>query len=266
MEREMKFGVNDTRAITVSLVVALISASAASAVAQPVSAPAPRVANDRPTIVVTAQGDTTVQPDVATINAAITTTDDVAATASGNNQAIFDALRSRVAPLGVDGANIRSTFYNLNFVPRPTPAPSAGRGTPAPSYPGARFGYTVNRQITLTVSNIDNVGRVVDAAVAAGVTGVNGVTYGVKNRKAAYDAALAEAMRDAESQAQTLAAAAHLRVAAIRQIQVGPSFPINGFPAPAPGIRVVAVPQTVISPPSSVDVRASVTVTYSLMP
>jgi uncharacterized protein YggE len=137
-----------------------------------------------------------------------------------------------------------------------------------PAYPyQGRYGYVVNRQLSITVGRVADVGAIIDAAVKAGVTNVNGVQYGLKDRKPATDAALALALEDAASQAKVIAAATHMRVGGIKQIQVGPSYAGGPMPVPMRAISNVimtGVPTEIT--PTAVDVRATATVTYYLKP
>jgi uncharacterized protein YggE len=93
------------------------------------------------------------------------------------------------------------------------------------------------------------VNAAVDAALAAGVTSAGNVQYALLDRRAASEEALAAALKDAANQARVIATASRMKVAGVKQIQVGPS---------------PAGPVTSAAGPSAVDVRASVTVTYFL--
>jgi uncharacterized protein YggE len=234
---------------------------------------------DVATAVITGQGTVSRPPDMATVNLSIQTIDDASANATAKNNATFAALTAALAALHVDAADIKTTYYNVAYVPRPNaPAPTAApvdasRGAivqQIPSvypYPGPRYGYTVNRQLSITVSRVADVGAIIDAAMNAGATGVSGVSYGLKDRKNANEAALALALEDAANQARVVAAASHMRLGGIKQIQVGQSY---AGPVPMP-MRVIAgvdgragVPTQI--PPTAVDVRATATVTYFLKP
>lgn len=233
--------------------------------------------SDGATAVITGQGTVSRPPDMATVNVSIQTIDDVSANATSKNNATFAALTSALAALHVDAADIKTTYYNVSYVPRPnaptaTPAPVEGpKGVilqQIPSiypYPGPRYGYTVNRQLSITVSRVADVGAIVDAAMNAGATGVSGVSYGLKDRKNANEAALALALEDAANQARVVAAASHMRLGGVKQIQVGQSY---AGPVPMPmraigtGDVRAGVPTQIA--PVAVDVRATATVTYFL--
>jgi len=234
-----------------SLVTVLPAASFAQATA---SSP-----HDATTAVITGQGAVSRAPDMATLNASIQTNDDVSVNATSKNSAVLAALTSALGALHVDASDVKTTYYNVSFMPHPVPPAPAG------AYQG-RYGYVVNRQLSITISRVADAGAVVDAAVKAGVSNVNGVQYGLKDRKPATDAALALALEDAAGQVKVIAAATHMRVGAIKQIQVGPSY--NG-PMPMPmrvmsNVITTGVPTEIT--PAAVDVRATATVTYYLNP
>ncbi len=213
------------------------------------------------TAVVTGQGSVTRPADSATINVSLVTNDDVSETATSKNNAAYEALKAKVAPLGVSGDGVKTTYYNLVFNPRPADGRPATQVVQYPYQP--RFGYVVTRQIQLAVSNVANVGKVVDAAVAAGATSVGGISYGLNDRTSANEAALAAAIENAATQARAVAAASHMRILGIKQIQVNAG---NSMPVPMPMRYPAIAGQTVATqiPPATVEVRASVTVTYNL--
>jgi uncharacterized protein len=215
------------------------------------------------TAIIAGQGVVTRPADSATINLAIATSDDVADASTAKNNAVYDTLKTKLAPFGISGDKIKTTYYNLVFNPRPVATDARTVGGPV-QYPyQPRYGYVVTRQVQVTVTDVATTGKAVDAAVAAGVTNITGVQYTLVERKAANDAALAAALDNAASQAAAVAAASHMRIVGIKQIQVGPS---NNYPMPMP-MRYppgVAQPGTTELPPATVDVRASVTVTYIL--
>ena len=144
----------------------------------------------------------------------------------------------------------------MNFVPK---APD-GNG-----YHPPQTGYIVTRGLSVTLDNLDAVGRTIDAAIGAGVTHLGGVSFGLRDQRGAYASALAAAVKDAEEQASALAGAAHLHLGPVRTINAGGYNP----PVPTPVFRAMAAASVAAPtdiPPSEVDVRANVTVTYALVP
>jgi len=216
------------------------------------------------TAIITGQGVVSRPPDMATLNVNVTTNDDASAVATAGNTAVYTALTTALAPLGVDVGQIKTTYYNIAFTPRQVGAKD-GRPVLAPVPPPyqQRFGYVVSRQLQINVATVANAGKVVDAVVSAGATSVNNVIFGLSDRTSANQAALELAVADATAQANVLARASHMRIVGIKQIAVGGN---NTFPAPGPMRFASNVPQSsgVDLPPTAVDVRSFVTVTYLL--
>jgi uncharacterized protein len=225
---------------------------------------------DGTTAVITGQGVVSRPPDMATIGASIQSNDDVATNAQSKNNATLAALTSALAVLHIDAADVKTTYYNVTFNPRPavTPSPAGALMQPPPyPYPGGpRYGYNAIRQLSIAISRVSDVGAVIDAALKAGVTSLNGVQYGLKDRAPANEAALAAALADAANQAKVVAAASHMRLGGIKQIQVGQSYG-GSTPMPMRTIsNVISTGTPTEIAPTGVEVRASVTVTYYLKP
>lgn len=226
--------------------------------------------DSRPTVVITAQGVASRPPDVAYVNAGIVTNEDSSPTAVAKNDAAFALLQTKLAALGIDGSKIKMTGYNVSYTARPVPMPMSPSGaiaTAAPMVypvPVQRYGYFVSRQLQITADPA-KIGAVIDAAVAAGATSVSNPQFGLADQSAAYNQALATALQSAKSQAAAVAAASGMHLGPVKQIQVQQQYMIPG-PGPMrapPNAITVAVS---FPPPPTVDVRASVTVTYYLKP
>lgn len=68
-------------------------------------------------------------------------------------------------------------------------------------------GYNASHQLEVRVRNLDEVGAVIDAALAAGANRMDGVRFLVEDQKTAYDQAMKLALEDARAKAQVLAQA-----------------------------------------------------------
>jgi uncharacterized protein YggE len=208
-----------------------------------------------PTLTVTGEASVTRAPDRATVSFRIETTNDVASTATSANAAIANALTAKLAPLGIAASAISTTGYGLNYNPHPDkPDPASTQ----------RYGYTVERTIDVIANSVDNAGAVVDAGVAAGVTGVNGVAFSLRDGHAAMRSAQTAALGDATAQARGLAAAAKVRL--VRILAISPSGDV-----PQPLRRAIPVMMAAAAVPTTIDagnltVQANVTVQYEIAP
>lgn len=209
-------------------------------------------------ITVSAQGRASAAPDVATVNLMIATNAPTAAAAASDNNARYERLISALESLNIARGDIRTTYYNVNYSPPPqqTPEP-ANLVQPA----GQRYGYFVNRSMQVTLHRLDLVGKAVDAAVASGVTDIGGVSFGVGNTHAQVARALQSAVTDARRQAEAMAAAAGLHIVRVKSMQQGYAEAPTARVLMASAAMPAPAPPTTIEP-SSVEVTATVTVTY----
>ncbi|MGH7662618.1 MAG: SIMPL domain-containing protein [Vulcanimicrobiaceae bacterium] len=208
-----------------------------------------------PTLSVTGDGSVSEAPDRASLGISLIANDDAAAVATSQNNTTYSAVVARLGKLGIAERDVRTTGFNINFVPKP----EAGA-----QYKPPRTGYIVTRELAVTIDNLSLVGRAIDAAVAAGATQIDGVSYGLRDTQTAYAKALAVAMHDATVQAAALAAAAHLRLGPIQTLTAPRALPVSPLQEPVFRTAAAAVPTTI--PPSAIEVRASVIVTYGLEP
>jgi len=92
-------------------------------------------------------------------------------------------------------------------------------------------GYEVSTMLTITVRNVQHVGRVVDSAVANGLNRLEGVSYDVRGPEWRRKA-LAEALAEARAKAEAMAAGTgqHLgRVVSVREAMVSQASPADEY-------------------------------------
>ncbi len=165
------------------------------------------------TITVPGRGNVRVAPDVAEVRLGIISIRPTAAAArtaaTEVMQAILDALRGA----GVARADLRTTLVGLDAV----------RDYSSPSGP-AITGYQLTNVVEATVREVETAGAVIDAALGAGATSMDGLAF----RPADATDALAEARRlaiaDARARAMTLAAEAGVGLGRVVGIVEGGSL------------------------------------------
>ena len=221
------------------------------------AAPATATVGHPATLTVSGEGSVSRPPDRVAIAFRIESIDAQAARATSQNAAVSNALHDAMTRLGIPASAIATGSYAISYNPRPPqPDPNVAQ----------RYGYIVERIVTVTVDRTDTAGAIVDAGVAAGVTAIYGVSFELRDPRAAYRAALTAALADAQDQARTLAAAAHLRLVRIRDIA-----PAGGPPQPVPFLRgtprmalAAAVPTQL--DPGNLTATATVTLRYEIAP
>ena len=87
-----------------------------------------------------------------------------------------------------------------------------------------RVGFTVVHRLAARVRDLDAVGRTLDAALDRGATGVEGVALGIADPTDAETDARRLAVADARQRAETIAAAAGVRLGALLTLSEGVSL------------------------------------------
>lgn len=183
------------------------NATATPPVVTPTTVP-PGVNTTKTDIGVSGTGRVSVTPDtaVASVGMEITAATLAAATneASEKMKAVLDAIKA----LGVDAKDIQTSSYNVYPI---TNSPKEGE-TPQIT------GYRVSNIVTVKIRKIDDVGKVLDAALGAGANSVNSVYFMVNDPSKAQDEARTAAVKNAMAKAQELAAAAGVKLGAVISI------------------------------------------------
>ena len=152
-----------------------------------------------PQIVTTATGEVRIAPDRATIMMGVQSRATTAAAAANQNsqkqRAVIDAIRAR----GVPAEQIATSSFNV--IPE-TRYDREGQQAPRTT------SYLVTNTVIVELRRIDQVGPVIDAALAAGANQITSLQFGVANADSARRAAMARAVTTARADAEAMARAA----------------------------------------------------------
>lgn len=158
------------------------------------------------TLTVSGVGAVNVDADTATVSLGIRViAEDVISTQSLANEranAIIDGLEAM--GIGREAINTNGIGIYPNF-----------------DYSGSEeriTGYTAYNNIYITLTDVERVGEVIDAAFAAGANSLDYVEYAARDTEEAADKALVLAVGSAKEKAQVLADAAGVKLGAILQI------------------------------------------------
>ena len=179
---------------TFALALALVAAAPVAAHArQQVPTPPPQL----PHLVVTGYGEVTVPPDRAHIDVAVETRATTASQAAAQNarrlRVVLDTLRSR----GIAAGDLSTLGYSVNPDYEPMPRGEA-----------VRRGYVATNVVRIETRTLDQVGALIDAALAAGANRVNEVRFSSTRHAAVRDSATSLAIANARRTAETMARAA----------------------------------------------------------
>lgn len=158
------------------------------------------------TLSVNGTGRVNAVPDVADVNIGVFEQAKEAAAASQQAADSMDAVVQALLGLGIDEKDIQTTSISLN-------ARYDWNMEPAQV-----VGWEARNMVNVTVRDIEAVGDVVDAAVAAGANQVNGISFRVEDPTEAQSLARTAAVDDARAKADQLAADAGVEIVGIVSI------------------------------------------------
>jgi uncharacterized protein YggE len=208
---------------------------------------------------VRATGDCVIdaKPDQATVDIGVVNQATTAAAAAAENANRVSAVINRIKKEIGSAGEVRTVNYSIN--------PNYSYPNP-PSDSGPKIlGYSASNTVEAKVSDIALVGKVLDAAIAAGANNINGVRFSVKDERPVRTQALRQAALNARSAAEAMAAALGVRVVRVHSAETGEPVVIRP-------VREMAVHQMMAADiraptpvePGNVQVRATVTVTLEV--
>lgn len=150
---------------------------------------------------ISAEGEVTRPPDIATVSAGVVTQSSSAAAAMADNAKRMAAAIAALRRAGVADKDIRTAALSLQPQYRY-----------ADNQPPAITGYQASNQLTITFHDIARTGPILDALVGQGVNQINGPDFALEHPDAALDEARVQAMQKARARAETYARAAGLGV------------------------------------------------------
>lgn len=149
-----------------------------------------------PEITAYGRGEAKAAPTSAMVSISVTTRAPTAAQAAADNAARLDATLKALRGVGLAPNELSTIGYSVaqNY--------ETTREVRTPS------GFIARNTIRAEVRKLDDLGKVIDAALAGGATEISGVAFLSANSESARLSALAEAVRQARGEAETIARAA----------------------------------------------------------
>jgi uncharacterized protein YggE len=166
---------------------------------------------------VVGHGSATVEPDLATTSIGVTISNPSLSEAQGSATTTMNAIIDALKEAGVDEKDIQTSSYSVNVVSN-----YDNMGNPTEV-----SGYQVSNVAQVIIRDIDTVGDILEAGVAAGANTIYGVTFAIADPKSVMSDARAAAVADAKATAEELAAASGLTLGRVLSVSEGvdPSIP-----------------------------------------
>lgn len=156
-------------------------------------------------ITVSGSGTVKVAPNTAEVSFAVITQAVEASSAQTQNATIVNKVLGAIKSSGISQNDIKTSGYNLSpqYVYEENKAPRIS-------------GYEVRNQITVTVRNINNIGKVIDLAVNNGINQVQNIQFYYEGGIEFKAQALRQAIADARSKADVIASALGKKIVGIK--------------------------------------------------
>jgi len=206
------------------------------------------------TVNVTGSGTANLVPDIAYIYVGVHTEKPSAAEAMDENNAQTQKMIQALKDFGIAAKDIRTT--NFSIWPQDKYDPMTGTPT------GDKT-YVVDNTVYVTVRDLGKLGDLLDTVIAAGANTVNSIQFDVADKEAALKGARADAVKDAEAQAQELADAAGVKLGEIQTIGFNESSPYPIYNGKGGGGGAVAEAAVPIQP-GQLTFTVTVNMTYEI--
>ncbi len=205
-------------------------------------------------VTVTGREEVKVVPDMAQIEYSIYTKADTAENCQTRNSTDLSNAIETLKSLGVAETSIQTSAYGLNPVYDWKSADQAVTG------------YEMTTRLTVSDIPIDDAGKIISESVAAGVNGIDSVSYFSSQYDENYQAALKGAMEVAQAKAQALAEAGGRTLAGVVRVEesgYNPTVRNSTYSAPGAAKSEAAAADMAVMP-GEVTIEAQVTVDYEI--
>lgn len=159
---------------------------------------------------VTVSGDSIVQaqPDTAIITVSVVTQSKRAIDAQQENAAKSEAVVRALKAAAGAGAEVKTSGYSLQ-----------PQRVYRENQPPTITGYEARNSVTVTLSDLNKVGAVIDATAQAGANDIAGISFTLRKDRPARDEALAQATQEALGKVRVIAQALGGRLVRIVEVQ-----------------------------------------------
>ncbi len=186
------------------------------------------------TIVAEGNGEASAPPDVGYVTIGVQTPAPTAAEATDANAQAMAGVIAAIKAQGVADKDVQTQGFSV------TPVYATQR--PGDSSPPTITGYRVSNTVRVTVENVGNVGKVLDAGLRARANSAVGVSFALKDSTSLQQQALKDAVSQAKAKAEAIAAGAGLKLTGTYSITESGATPPRPFVTAQPAASAAATP------------------------
>lgn len=168
-----------------------------------------------PSISVSGHGEVRQRPDMAIVSAGVMSQAQQASAALDANTAAMTKVMATLKAAGIDEKFVQTSNFTVQ-------AQYNYNDNDHPKF----IGYQVQNMVTVSLHDLPQLGKVLDALVKSGANQINGITFDISDPAAAMDEARKRAVADAKHRADIYAAASGVTLAQVINIsESGSSMP-----------------------------------------
>lgn len=168
----------------------------------------------QPTLSLSASANAEVTPDFATVSSGVVTRGNTAREALTQNSELMEGVFSALRRAGIDRSDMQTSQLSVSPV-------YSERRPNQTTYVREIIGYEARNTVSAKVTDLDRLGRVIDAMAEAGANNINGVSFGAENTDEAMDQARRDAVARLMSLANLYADAGGFELCGIRHMNEG---------------------------------------------
>ena len=216
------------------------------------------------TITVQGDGQATLPPDVANVSFTVQNTATAVADAQAATTKQANAALDFVKGQGIADKDVKTISYDIS--PQYSyPNPCLG-GTMCPAYSGTAkvTGYQVSETVQVTMHTLSAVGAMLEGLGKLGVQNISGPAFALDDPTAGYDAARADAITKAKTQATLLAEQLGVHLGKIVNYSESSNnviYPTYAMSAGTAEVKAAPAPSV---PSGENTYNASVSITYEI--
>ena len=203
------------------------------------------------TIVTTGTGRVGVEPDITELRLGVAVSRPTVGDARAVAAETMTAILSAVTAAGVERRDIRTSTLSIQ------PRYDYRDGKPP-----TLTGYDLGNVVAVTVRDLARLGDVIDGALGAGATSLDGLTFRVDDPRAAEREARIAAVAEARERADVLAAAAGVTIAGVHDIVESGAVPV--WPQPKAARAMLAADTGTPVEGGTTEIAVTVSVTFHL--
>lgn len=165
-----------------------------------------------------------VDPDKVSVTIGVETNGATAAEASATNAELMEKVLAALRDLGIEDDQISTSWYSVYpaYEWRSPPCIEIYPQPPECNPKNEITGYTAHNSVTVTLDADEDIGSVIDGAVAAGATNVNGASFFVstERQEEIRSSLIKEAIDNARSRADKAAEAVNMEITGVKSINL----------------------------------------------